>query len=439
MLELNEKEKEAWDKQGWTPEGAAHVGAKDLGEALGIPIGRAATIIAECKGGGAKADEVERALAGDSDARAAVSRIVRGMPWVVLRNGQPDLAETRALVKDLKERPAQRSTWKGLLVVQPAAISSSTAKLPRCQITGNVLDDYDGKLVDGVTGADWSGIWVERGNSRILWLAHGPRSLIPAYAVSDPARAAKELAEPEVPMQWRRLEASFAQASPVEKAAAAERLFIEPAAEAFAQPAGDNPSSVSAQLAGRGLALCVLYTPSDHHFFETLRTHITPLLRQGAYHLVEEVAQAKVVALLVSPAMIADNLTYQLSERAANQPGCRLIPILVRAVGGMPPHLAPKRPLPFSGKVASGDAEWADVAAGLRQVADQMPVVMDRPTLRKRLDRVPDSDLVALCIDYFPEVSREFSSGMLKTDKISLLLQMIDPGKIAAALSTTRW
>jgi hypothetical protein len=152
------------------------------------------------------------------------------------------------------------------------------------------------------------------------------------------------------------------------------------------------------------LALCVLYTPSDHHFFETLRTHITPLLRQGAYHLVEEVAQAKVVALLVSPAMIADNLTYQLSERAANQPGCRLIPILVRAVGGMPPHLAPKRPLPFSGKVASGDAEWADVAAGLRQVADQMPVVMDRPALRRRLEQVRDSDLVASIRDNFPEV-----------------------------------
>jgi hypothetical protein len=319
MLELNEKEKEAWDKQGWTPEGAAHVGAKDLGEALGIPIGRAATIIAECKGGGAKADEVERALAGDSDARAAVSRIVRGMPWVVLRNGQPDLAETRALVKDLKERPAQRSTWKGLLVVQPAAISSSTAKLPRCQITGNVLDDYDGKLVDGVTGADWSGIWVERGNSRILWLAHGPRSLIPAYAVSDPARAAKELAEPEVPVQWRRLEASFAQASPVEKAAAAERLFTEPAAEAFAQPAGDNHSPVPAQVVG------------------------------------------------------------------------------------------------------------------------QTPAVMDRPALRKRLDLVPDSDIVALCLDYFPDVFREFSAGMLKTQKITLLLQMVDPGRVAAALGTTRW
>jgi len=316
MLDLDEKEKEAWDKQGWTPEGAAHVGAKDLGEALGIPIGRAATIIAKCKGGGAKADDVERALAGDSDARAAVSRIVRGMPWVVLRNGQPDLAETRALVKDLKERPAQRSTWKGLLVVQPAAITSSTAKLPRCQITGNVLDDYDGKLVDGVTGADWSGIWVERGNSRILWLAHGPWNLIPAYAVSDPARAAKELAEPEVPVQWRRLEASFAQASPVEKAAAAERLFIEPATEAFAQPAG---------------------------------------------------------------------------------------------------------------------------AAGLCQVADQTPAAMGHLALRKRLERMLDSDLEALCLDYFPDVFREFSSGMLKTQKITLLLQMVDPGRVAAALGTTRW
>lgn len=439
MLDLNEKEKEAWDKQGWTPEGAAHVSAKDLGEALGVPIGRAATIIAKCKGGSAKADDVERALAGDSDARAAVSRIVRGMPWVVLRNGQPDLVETRALVKDLKERPAQRSTWKGLLVVQPSAISSSTAKLPRCQITGNVLDDYDGKLVDGVTGADWSSIWVERGNSRILWLAHGPRSLIPAYAVSDPARAAKELAEPEVPVQWRRLEASFTQASPVEKAAAAERLFIEPAAEAFAQPAGDNSSPLSVPVAGRGLALCVLYTPSDHRFFETLRTHITPLLRQGTYHLVEEVAQAKVVALLVSPAMIADDLTYRLSERAASQPGCRLIPILVRPIANMPSHISEKRPLPFSGKVASGDAEWADVAAGLRQVADQTPVAMDRPTLRKRLDRVPDSDLMALCLDFFPDVFREFTVGMLKTDKITLLLNMIDPGRVATALGTTRW
>jgi acyl-CoA synthetase (AMP-forming)/AMP-acid ligase II len=170
------------------------------------------------------------------------------------------------------------------------------------------------KLVDGVTGADWSGIWVERGNSRILWLAHGPRNLIPAYAVSDPARAAKELAESEVPVQWRRLEASFAQASPVEKAAAAERLFIEPAAEAFAQPAGDNSSLLSAPVAE-----------------------------------------------------------------------------------------------------------------------------LDRPALRKRLDRVPDSDLVALCLDYFPDVFREFSAGMLKTQKITLLLQMVDPGRVAAALGTTRW
>lgn len=433
MLDLDEKEKAAWDKQGWTPEGAAHVSAKELAEALGIPIGRAASIIAKCKSGAPAADDVERAIAGDTEAQAAVGRMVRSLPWVALRNGKPDLAESRALVKDLKERPALRSTWRGLLVVQPAAIASSAGKLPRCQITGNVLDDYEGKLIDGVTGADWAPVWTERGNGRILWLAHGPRSLLPAYAATDPARVAKELADKEVPVQWRRLEARFAQASPVEQAAAAERLFTAPAAEAFAQPAGDFPASLR-----QGIPLCILHTPRDHRHVETLRTHITPLLRQGFFHLVEEVGQAQIVALLISPAMIADDLTYRQSEQAATRPGCKLIPVLVRAVASLPPHLAGKRPLPYDGDPANSDADWAEIAAGLRRAAEQAvaPDQIDRPTLRRRLERVRDSDLVALCIDYFPEVAREFSGGMTVTDKISILLQMADIAKLAKAMNT---
>ena len=116
MLDLDEKEKAAWDKQGWTSEGAAHVSAKELAEALGIPIGRAASIIAKCKSGAPAADDVERAIAGDTEAQAAVGRMVRSLPWVVLRNGKPDLAESRALVKDLKQRGLLESTvvvWGG--------------------------------------------------------------------------------------------------------------------------------------------------------------------------------------------------------------------------------------------------------------------------------------------------------------------------------------
>ncbi len=432
-MDLNDKEKEAWDKQGWTPEGVAHVSAKDLAESLGVPIGRAASIIAQCKRGAPATDEVERALGGDVEARSAVSRMVRGLPWVALRNGKPDLAETRALVKDLKERPAPRASWKGLLVVQPSAIPSAANKLPRCQITGNVLDDYDGKLVDAVTGADWSPIWVERGNGRILWLAHGPRSLLPAYAATDPARAAKELAESEVPVQWRRLEASFLQASATEKAVAADRLFTDPAAEAFAQPAGrSNLAPAPAEDADHGIPLCVLYAPSDHRHFDTLRIHLTPQIRQGVYRLVEEVSQAKVVIVLVSSAMIADELIYRQSEEAARS-DARLVPVLVRAVSGFPPHFANKRSLPDGGKPASSDADWADIARALRLIAEKT-APMSRATIRKRLEYMPDSEFMALCLDYFPDAHREFSGGMIKTEKINLLLQLVTPDKIARVL-----
>lgn len=337
-MDLSDKEKEAWEKQGWTPEGAAHVSPKDLAESLGVPIGRAASIIARCKSGAPAADEVERALAGDAEARAAVSLQVRGLPWVALRNGKPDLAETRALVKDLKERPAQRATWKGLLVVQASAITSSASKLPRCQITGNVLDDYDGKLIDGVTGADWAPVWTERGNGRILWLAHGPRSLVPPYAESDPARAARELAEPEVPVQWRRLEASFVQASATEKAMAVERLYRESA------------------------LLAIESAP--------------PSINSG-------------------------------SPCAATSPG--------QSCPG------------FRGSCArSGEIGRCGLRIG--------GATMDRAAIRKRLEHTPDSEFMALCLDYFPAAYREFSAGMLKTEKINLLLQLVTPAEIAKVL-----
>ena len=47
-----------------------------------------------------------------------------------------------------------------------------------------------------------------------------------------------------------------------------------------------------------------------------------------------------------------------------------------------------------------------------------------------------DSDLMAFCLDYFPEVHRRFASGMDRTQKESLLLELADLDALAEALRT---
>lgn len=436
MIALTEKEKKAWDEQGWTSEGVAHVSVKDFADALGVPIGRAAAIKASCVAGAPTADEVERALGGDVEVRSQLNGRLRGLPWVVMRSGRPDLVETRALVKDLKERPARRSTWKGLLVVAVDNIAQAASKLPRCPITGNVLDDFDGKLLDGATGADWGPTWLERGNGRVLWVALVPTSALPAYALTDPARAAFELAGKEVPVQWQRVQVLAEQASSVEKAQAEERLFKAPEVVACAPASGDS-SLITPQ---SGKALYIGYSPDDHRAAKMLQTHLSPVICGGTLYLVDDIDRADVVAILISPSLFADESGYEMVAAASRRRAAGLsvvIPVIVRTVAQLPIQLSGLRPLPSDGKPADGDADWAEVAAGLRAVAATQVSrpSLNRIDLRRHLERMNDSDFMAFCLDNFRTVFQRFGGGMDKTSKITLLLQLVDPSQIAAALS----
>ena len=60
-----------------------------------------------------------------------------------------------------------------------------------------------------------------------------------------------------------------------------------------------------------------------------------------------------------------------------------------------------------------------------------------KAALRRLLQAVliSDSDLEAFCIDYFPDVSRRFSSGMDRIQKLSMLLAAEDPQEILARLA----
>lgn len=150
--QLSDTEQKKWDSEGWTPDGASVVGPADLAASLGVSIGRAATIIAQCR----KASEppaaesaVEKAVAGDASARREVSQRTRGLPWVALRGGKPDLPETALLVEELARRPVRRGTFHGLLVVAVEDLAKASDRLPRCPVTGRALDDFDDKLLDG--------------------------------------------------------------------------------------------------------------------------------------------------------------------------------------------------------------------------------------------------------------------------------------------------
>lgn len=61
---------------------------------------------------------------------------------------------------------------------------------------------------------------------------------------------------------------------------------------------------------------------------------------------------------------------------------------------------------------------------------------MTNPQVRALLDSLPtDSEFDAFCIDYFPGITRKFSSGMDRTQRINLLLMQHQAADVAAAFS----
>lgn len=100
-----------------------------------------------------------------------------------------------------------------------------------------------------------------------------------------------------------------------------------------------------------------------------------------------------------------------------------------RFPGAQPAPPASHRESPFPGAVEADELT-------------RPPATVHRPSrstaLRQQLQRKLriDSDLMAFCLDHFPEVHRRFASGMDRTQKESLLLELVDMDAIAEALRT---
>lgn len=443
---LTEQEQAKWTEDGWTPQAAAISDPQTLAASLGIKIGRALTLIAEYKaqahnGEVAGGDVVERALAGDVKAQREVNRTANGYSWVALRNGKPDLSESRKLVKELSERPARRSRFHGLLVIDISELSKAAEKLPREPLSQHILDDYDNKMIDGDTGADWAPLWPERGNSRVLWLIHG-RHLLPGWAMTDPVRVIRELSEKTVPTHWERLEVAWNRASAVERAQAEEALFSEPEAVHAEPTLGKQPPHTVANQGGGPLIFFLGHTRDRKHV-EDLLTHCCALPARLAASLqvppgtnslrwiADHMNVAELVVVVLSADALADGDFTDLANMAINA-GKRVIPYIARPCL-YPPQFA--RLTPAGG--VPGNAYRA--AADLRGLLGSETVNPKARKLRDRLENMQDSELDAFCLDNYRDVLRQFSNGMTKTAKVSLLLSYKDRGDVERVLNTTRW
>lgn len=445
---LSDSEREKWNEEGWTPEAVGQVGAEILAASLGVKIGRAAAIKAECaKRDESETDILEQALAGDMAAQREISHKTHGLPWVALRSGKPDLKEIRALVDDLHKYRTRRATFHGLAVIDISDLAKGKDRLPRCQITGHALDDYDGKLEDGETGADYAKIWIEpRGNGRVLWIANRP-DLLPGYAKDDPSRVVSELSNENVPTPYKRLEAAWLSASPVQKAQAEESLFNDPVAVS-ALPNGMNPKALQGPCISGGdkplIFVLSHQNPKDQKSAESLRVHCA--LSGAELRLMSDappgslttdwidaqIKQAAAVIGVLSPEFLFDDdLSRRFSSLFSTQK--RALPFIARSCMWQEVY-GGKHPLGGD----RGDALQA--AKELRALVDKLAPppgqTPSRAALRQLLQErlVTANDFDSFCLDNFPAVFGRFSGGMDRVGRTTLLLEMVGQEALAAAL-----
>lgn len=91
----------------------------------------------------------------------------------------------------------------------------------------------------------------------------------------------------------------------------------------------------------------------------------------------------------------------------------------------------------WCGKSTPARTLHLDIEAESVPAQTSPPPSISRAQLRRLLTEVvrSDSELNALCIDYFSDTYRLFSSGMNRTDKLNELLSAVPPERILAALA----
>lgn len=120
--------------------------------------------------------------------------------------------------------------------------------------------------------------------------------------------------------------------------------------------------------------LCIINAPRDHAHAERMTRHLAMQIRNGLIKIVDDVATAEIVAVLLSADFILDERAWALSEEAKRRQragACRLIPIYVEPLAEPPEHLLTLMALPRHGKPVNGDGDWANIAGELRAIAQR--------------------------------------------------------------------
>lgn len=246
----------------------------------------------------------------------------------------------------------------------------------------------------------------------------------------------------------------------------------------------------------RPARLFIVYSYRDQALCEDLTMHLVPLRRQGLVAqwferrvdkndpqtaVRPELAESDLILLLVSPGLMSTpyyegaELAQALAQHRAGS--SRVVVLLVKPVNLDSGPWQGLRILPSDSRPVSlwpdADAAWLDITQGIRQIltsttpkgagadsaaprsSGEFPgsaasaaaadgtrgasVALTRPVVRRLIDDVVrlDSDLEALCLDYFPSVKMRFSSGMERTAKVNILLLYAEPEEIVKALQQT--
>lgn len=231
-----------------------------------------------------------------------------------------------------------------------------------------------------------------------------------------------------------------------------------------------------------GVYLICVSARKDYRFLEQLCSHLRGLTTiEPEFVLISEmttsalntrIQNAALIVLLISANLLGElkQSTLRLLEEKIQKKTALILPVYTQTCL-FPGRYAtltrldwlPSKRNPIESP--QNHQAWTYVAAGISCAADVLhsymlldpnifpalpPMMKDRPRtvrspphgarIRSEFAKLfaMDEDFEAFCIDYFPEVARQFSSGMSRPRKENILLQRVPLEHIEASLSVFR-